>query len=670
VRNAAAERRALERLAAIGFSGECGDDMTSIVGKRNVLNFLGGALPALRRLGWRVELEGSVTPFMESLDFATPVVHVDDPAGGQWFDVGFGFEDGDGASLSPAEIQRAIRRGDAFLEKDGRTILVDSDAVESMQAVFADCASGDGAEPGRFRMDGIYAAFVKSSLDALDGVDVEDSPAWRARAAGLNRAAELQPVKLGEPLDGLLRPYQKDGVNWLRFLEVNGFCGLLADEMGLGKTVQALAWLQLERHDQTARGRPALVVCPTSLVENWAEEAQRFAPALNVLTLTGSERHDKWKNVQNADLVITSYALLRRDQELYAEHDFAAAILDEAQHIKIRSTQNAVSAKRLRANRRLVLTGTPVENSVADLWSIMDFLMPGYLGDHESFRRNYELPIGRADAEGEIAQAKLRRKLHPFLLRRVKAEVARDLPPKISRISACSLSPDQKAVYSELLESSRRRIGDMVAKRGFNRCRMEVLTTLMRLRQVCCHIDLLKLPGLNARQPSAKLNLFMELIDEAFDGGHRILVFSQFVSMLRILRQALEKQGLSYCYLDGSTKDRMKVVHKFNTRKDIPLFLISLKAGGTGLNLTGADMVVHFDPWWNPAVEDQATDRAYRIGQKRTVYNIKLITKGTVEEKVIALQKKKQAVIDATVESDEKMIQRLSWDDVQELLCL
>jgi len=352
------------------------------------------------------------------------------------------------------------------------------------------------------------------------------------------------------------------------------------------------------------------------------------------------------------------------------QHEYAVVVLDEAQHIKNRSTQNAVTVKQIHAKHRLVLTGTPLENSVSDLWSIMDFLMPGYLGSHENFRRNYELPIAGGDMDGEAAQLKLRRKLQPFLLRRLKADVARDLPPRIERIAQCTLSSDQKAVYAELLASARQKITDLVAKQGLERSRMEVLKTLLRLRQVCCHLDLLHLPNLKAAHPSAKMELFFELLDEAVDGGHRVLVFSQFVTMLQILRQELERRHLTYCYLDGSTKERQKVVHEFNGNRSIPVFLISLKAGGTGLNLTGADMVVHFDPWWNPAVEDQATDRAHRIGQKRTVYSVKLITRGTVEEKVLALQQRKKSLIQAMLSQDGAIVNHLSMEEILELLAL
>ncbi len=671
VRNMAAEQSGMETLSRFGFSGTRGDDLAPIVGCREVLNFLGSQVPSLRRLGWRVELEGRIGGFMESMDFATPVVRINyqsEQTG--WFEVGFDFEDGQGQRLTPAEIQRAILKGESFIERPSGRVLLDAKAIDAMMEVFRDCSSGEGSEPGVFRMPSVYASYVKSSLDALDGVDVEAPPNWRTTAERQARILTVEPTPLPDSLETILRPYQKEGANWLRFLEANTFGGILADEMGLGKTLQTLVWLQMERYHPTVRGKPALIVCPTSLVTNWAEEAQRFVPKMKVLPLSGSDRHSKWGDLLQSDLVITSYALLRRDVAHYLEHEFGVLVLDEAQHIKNRSTQNAIVAKEVRACHKLVLTGTPIENSVSDLWSIMDFLMPHYLGSHENFRRNCELPIAGGGPEAEAAQRRLRRKLQPFLLRRLKVEVARDLPPRIERVASCSLSPDQKAVYKQLLDSSRNRLTDLVAKQGLQRSRMEVLKTLLRLRQVCCHLDLLKMEGLKSEAPSAKMELFFELLDEALDGGHRVLVFSQFVTMLTILRKQMDQRQIPYCYLDGSTQDRMSVVHKFNTDRKIPVFLISLKAGGTGLNLTGADMVIHFDPWWNPAVENQATDRAHRIGQKRTVYSVKLITKGTVEEKVLELQRQKKAVIDATLTSGEGVVNAMTWDDIQELLTL
>ncbi|MCU0858271.1 MAG: DEAD/DEAH box helicase [Pontiellaceae bacterium] len=670
VRNPAAEKKALEKLAQSGFSGHRGDLLTPIVGHREVLNFLGGAIPRLRRYGWRIELEGRVSPFMDEAEFTTPVIRISETSGGGFFDVGYSYENTTGQSLSESEIQRALNMGEAFVEKNGRTVLLDIDAIETAREVFSDCAFGAGSEAGMFRMNDIYAAYVQSALHSLDGVDVEASPDWLKKAQTQNRTEKIEPEELGEALESTLRAYQKEGVYWLRYLERSGFCGILADEMGLGKTLQALTWIQLERHNEKARGKPVLIVCPTSLVENWAEEAARFTPALRVLKMHGSSRHEHWEALGEKDLVITSYALLRRDLDEYVKHEFAIAVLDEAQHIKNRTTQNSVAAKKIRTLQKLVLTGTPIENSVADLWSIMDFLMPGYLGHHKAFREHYELPIGHGGPDGELAQLKLRRKLHPFLLRRLKRDVARELPEKIQRVAHCALSKDQFLVYRELLENSKRKINDLVQAQGFNRSRMQIFKTLLRLRQTCCHLDLLKLPNLKSEFPSAKMDLFFELVDEAVDAGHRILVFSQFTSMLAILRKELDDRELKYCYLDGATKNRQDMVKEFNTNRFIPVFLISLKAGGSGLNLTGADMVIHYDPWWNPAVEDQATDRAHRIGQKNTVYSVKLITKDTVEEKVLQMQQRKQGVISATLEKEGEFMQSLSWNDVQELLSL
>jgi superfamily II DNA or RNA helicase len=668
VRSPNSERRALDNLRHFGFSGEVGDALSHIVGEREVLNFIGSKLPTLRRAGWKVELEGRVSPYHETLQSVTPVIRVTDSPGHDWFEIGFDYEY-DGKALPMADVQRAILKGESFIQRDGKTVLIDIDAIESMTRVFHDCASTEGSKPGTFRLPRLYSAYVKSSIDALDGVDVEMPAEWRDAAAEQAGKVSIEPVEV-PALRAVLRPYQKDGIAWLRFLENNGFCGILADEMGLGKTIQTLAWLSLARRHPSYQGKPALIICPTSLVENWAEEVAKFTPSLRVLCLTGNDRHTLWSKIAESDLVVTSYALMRRDVDQYLNFDFSVMVLDEAQHIKNRSTQNAITAKRLRAGQRLVLTGTPIENSVSDLWSILDFLMPGYLGTHESFRHHYEQPIAAGGFEGEEAQVRLRRKLGPFLLRRLKADVAKDLPPKIERIAVCSLGPDQKQVYRALVESSRRKLEDMVATQGFKRCTIEILKTLLQLRQACCHLDLLKMPGLPAGQPSAKMDLFFELLDEALDGGHRLLVFSQFVSMLTILRQELDSRKIAYCYLDGSTKERQKIVHQFNSDRQIPIFLISLKAGGTGLNLTGADMVIHYDPWWNPAVEQQATDRAYRIGQKRTVYGIKLLTRGTIEEKVLEMQKRKQAVIDATLSTDETILQALTWEEVKDLLTL
>ena len=395
-------------------------------------------------------------------------------------------------------------------------------------------------------------------------------------------------------------------------------------------------------------------------------EVRKFTPSLKVLAWHGPDRHAQIGEMARSDLVVTSYALIRRDAERYREMEFEILVLDEAQHIKNRQTQNAQAVKAVRARHRLVLTGTPLENSVLDLWSIFDFLMPGYLGAAQDFRERYELPIARD--KSQEAQSRLTRRLRPFILRRLKRDVAQDLPAKLEQVSFCELTEEQRAVYQKVIEASRREVMDAVGAQGLAKSRMVALNALLRLRQICCDLRLLKLePEEKTPAPSGKLDMFGELLEEVLDGGHRVLVFSQFVSMLTLLREKLSSEGIEYCYLDGSTLNRAEVVERFQTTDSIPVFLISLKAGGVGLNLTGADTVIHFDPWWNPAVEDQATDRAHRIGQTRVVTSYKLIARDTVEEKILALQERKRDVIQATLGGEEQLAEALTWEEIQEL---
>jgi SNF2 family DNA or RNA helicase len=413
-----------------------------------------------------------------------------------------------------------------------------------------------------------------------------------------------------------------------------------------------------------------LVVCPTSLVFNWAAEAARWTPQLKALTLEGPDRHLRFDRIPASDLVITSYALIRRDADRYRSLEFDTVILDEAQHIKNRQTQNAQAVKSIRAGHRLVLTGTPLENSVHDLWSIYDFLMPGYLGTAADFRERYEIPIARE--RDTASMARLARRVRPFLLRRLKRDVVQELPAKLEQVAYCDLNDEQAAVYLQLLAHTRKEVTEAVGEAGLARSRMLVLTALLRLRQVCCDLRLLdsksEEPTASDTAPGGKIQMFSELLDEILDGGHRVLVFSQFTSMLKLLRDELDARELDYCYLDGSTSDRGAVVDRFQRESSIPVFLISLKAGGVGLNLTGADTVIHFDPWWNPAVEDQATDRAHRLGQTRVVTSYKLITRGTVEEKILNLQRKKRELIAATLTDEGALAGSLTWEEITELL--
>lgn len=581
-------------------------------------------------------------------------------SGVEWFDFTVNYRTRSGETLPASEMQRLLLSGQSHGRlRNGKIAVFEGEALEEFQETLRDC--GPRQDGQAYRISARQAGFLETTLRE-QGWRLQAPESWRDKVR--HRSGEALPAcpALGT-LEEVLRPYQKQGVAWFQFLRSNQFGGILADEMGLGKTLQTLAFLRALRHSGEIT-TPCLVICPTSLVFNWVLEAEKFAPDLKVVALQGADRHRWFAAVPGAHLVVTSYALIRRDTERYQGLEFDTVVLDEAQHIKNRQTQNAQAVKSIRARHRLVLTGTPLENSVFDLWSIFDFLMPGYLGTAPDFRDRYELPISKA--RDAATSARLGRRLRPFILRRLKQEVARDLPPKLEQVSFCELSETQQQVYQQVLETGRR---EMLAAgpSGNSQGRMVVLTTLLRLRQICCDARLLKLESLTKAERSGKVELFGELLQEVLDGGHRVLVFSQFTEMLGLLREQLQEESIDYCYLDGSTTDRAGVVERFQ-KGEAPVFLISLKAGGVGLNLTAADTVIHFDPWWNPAVEDQATDRAHRIGQARVVTSYKLIARGTVEEKILTLQQRKRELTAQTLGSEESFTQALSWEEIQELL--
>jgi len=705
-RDVAAERAALARLQRSGFSGPDAQGKLQLLGQNAVLNFFAREFPKLQR-EWRVTLEERLErSTAQNLERIEPQFRIS--SGVQWFDLGVVYTSSGGETFSAADIQRLLLSGQSHTPlKNGKLAVIDTGAVDELQEVLLDCVPQQHSEG--YRINNRQAGFLEATLRQNPDWKVQAPTSWRDRAARQSGEAAIECPPLGD-LEPVLRPYQKQGVAWLAFLRENEFGGILADEMGLGKTLQTLAYLRSRRREEVdaseltgdrlltsaaarSAARPHLVICPTSLVFNWIAEARKFTPELKVLALHGADRHERFDQVAGSDLVVTSYALIRRDAERYREIEFDTVVLDEAQHIKNRQTQNAQAVKAVRSRHRIVLTGTPMENSVLDLWSIFDFLMPGYLGAAQDFRERYEVPILK-EKNGE-AQTRLARRLRPFLLRRLKKEVASDLPAKLEQVSFCELTPEQRGVYQQVIEASRKEVLDAVGTQGFAKSRMVVLSALLRLRQVCCDLRLLKLerrsegvmeldgdepgpsisptlqpsnsPSLSAGS-SGKLDLFGELLEEVIDGGHRVLVFSQFVSMLTILKEKLAAEGIELCYLDGSTSDRAAVVERFQTNAAIPVFLISLKAGGVGLNLTGADTVIHFDPWWNPAVEDQATDRAHRIGQSKVVTSYKLITRDTVEEKILTLQQRKRELIQSTIGGEEEFAASLSWEEIQELL--
>ncbi|MBK9140513.1 MAG: SNF2 helicase associated domain-containing protein [Verrucomicrobia bacterium] len=662
-RDLPAEQAATARLIRAGFSAPDAQGRARLEGEDAVLTFFAREFPRLER-DWTVTLEERLERSTRTkLERIEPTFRVT-PSGQEWFELRVGYETRGGEPLPAAEIQRLLLSGRNHTRlKNGRLALIDTGAVEELQQVLLD--SEPHQEAGAYRIAADRAGFVAGTIREQPGWKLEAPAAWRERVGAQLGEAALPCPPLGE-LEAVLRPYQKEGVAWLWWLRQNGFGGVLADEMGLGKTLQALALVAASRQGGPGEVPPALVICPTSLVPNWVLEARRFAPRLRVLALSGPERHAAFSRLGDSDLVITSYALARRDVDRYRGMEFDTVILDEAQHIKNRETQNAQAVKAIRARHRLALTGTPLENSVLDLWSLFDFLMPGYLGAARDFRERYEVPITR-DRDAAV-QARLARRVRPFLRRRLKRDVAADLPPKIEQVAFCELTPQQAAVYRQLLEAGRQEVLEAVGRQGLAKSRMLVLTTLLRLRQVCCDLRLLKLPDANPETASAKLELFGELLEEMVDGGHRALVFSQFTTMLGLLRERVTALGLDHCYLDGATTDRAGVVQRFQANAGIPVFLISLKAGGTGLNLTGADTVIHFDPWWNPAVEAQATDRAHRIGQTRVVTSYKLIARDTVEEKILRLQERKRETLQALLGDEEQLAAALSWEEIQDLL--
>lgn len=661
-RDFGAEVAAAERMRRAGFNGPDSQGRWNLHGESAVVRFFARDYPRWQT-EWEVSLEEklkhSTTKNFERLE---PRFEIR-PSGERWFDVEMSLASADGEKFSAADIQRLILSGNGTTRlKNGRIALIDTGALEEFNEVLRDCAPQQHAKGYRF--SDAQAGFLDATLRQQPGWQVQAAARWRDRAARQSGQAKLTCPPLG-PLEAVLRPYQRQGVAWLQFLRENKFGGILADEMGLGKTLQTLAFIQ-SCHTNRKLSGPVLVVCPTSLVFNWLAEAKKFTPGLKVVALHGTDRHERFEDIADCDLAITSYALIRRDAEKYRDFEFDTLVLDEAQHIKNRQTQNAQAVKALRTQHRLVLTGTPMENSVLDLWSILDFLMPGYLGSATDFRERYELPITRD--KDDAVQARLGRRLRPFILRRLKTEVAKDLPAKLEQVSYCELTDDQTEVYKQVLAVSRKEVMDAVGAQGVAKSKMIVLNALLRLRQICCDLRLLRLENAEfTDESSGKLAMFGELLEEAMDGGHRMLVFSQFTTMLGLLKDKLTAENIEFCYLDGATTNRGAVVEKFQGNAKIPVFLISLKAGGVGLTLTGADTVVHFDPWWNPAVEDQATDRAHRIGQTRVVTSYKLITRGTVEEKILALQQKKRAIIKATLGGEETLADNLTWEEIQDL---
>ncbi len=587
-------------------------------------------------------------------------------SGMDWLSVRITFQAG-GVTVPPDELARCLTEGRRYVKlEDGSFARLDAAKVRDVLARQAEILAG--GKGGKVSL--AQAGRVQELLQHVAQAQV--APEAKELFERLGSVAEIGAVKKPRGLKATLRPYQESGLAWLVFLHELGSGGVLADDMGLGKTVEAIALLlhlKNERKKKIDAGEEpgpglTLIVAPTSVVPNWLREIEKFGPSLKAMAWHGQDRHERVEEIGDHDILITSYALMRRDEEQLGKLDLAYAILDEAQQIKNPLSATARAAKKLKALRRLALTGTPIENRLSEIWSIFDFVSPGLLGELARFEQRYATPIDRGDSK---AAARLRATIHPFVLRRTKEEVAKDLPEKIEIDQQVDLASEQQKLYAQVLQEVRASVLGEVERVGVAKAHIQILAALTRLRQVACDPRLLGLPRPFGDEDSGKLAALRELVSEAYSGGHRVLVFSQFVTMLQIIKKALDEDGIKYEYLDGSTKDRSERVDRFQSDPTVTVFLISLKAGGFGLNLTGADTVVHFDPWWNPAVEDQATDRAHRIGQTKVVTAYKLIAKGTIEEKIVQLAQKKRGLVETVLTEDAGGVKKLTKADVDDL---
>lgn len=661
-RDDVAERSAVNRLTEVGFRRHPrGPDRIELKGAQKIWRFLDQHLDELTPT-WRIYWTSDfLDRRAESGALALSVAPGKETP--SWFEVECRLRAPDGSPLAWQSLVNAARQHRSCLYTGTGAVMTLPDELRQTLLLLDRRASSQQDNVLRF---GTYSAIAISAA-VLPYLEPGRAKKWQRLHERLSRPHSPSPVHLPPELSRRLRDYQMDGVTWLKLLEVCGVHGILADEMGLGKTIQALAYITARRLERP-NAKPALIVCPTSLVENWLIEASRFTPQLRRTAVRGNDRQAQIHQIDQADLVVTSYALLRRDVEAYSKHQFDTLVLDEAQHIKNPQTANARTCKALRAERRIILTGTPVENSLAEVWSLFDFLLPGLLGSRQEFRQCVEVPANSGDRDRVTAE--VARQIRPFILRRTKDQVCRELPPKIEQVVCCELEDRQRQLYDGLLLTGRQLLNE--AKRdGWNSRRFEVLSLIMRLRQVCCHPNLLPAEmrvGYPEDGPSAKTELAREIVMEALDDDHRILFFSQFTGVLGLFRTWLEDSGIRYEYLDGSTKDRQQRVDRFNEDTGIPLFLLSLRAGGTGLNLTGADTVIHYDQWWNPMVEDQATDRTHRIGQSRPVTSLKLVVRHTIEERILDLQDSKRQLFQQLLEGVPTNLGELNPEDIEVLL--
>ncbi|HEX4367524.1 MAG TPA: DEAD/DEAH box helicase [Rhodopila sp.] len=632
--------------------------------------FVAERLPALQALGWRNQIDSDFGPRLVQSVGSCDLKVADTPQGS--FSLDFGIEiDGVRHKLLPI-LMRLHERGGMEAARvidgevvtsldDGRVLKLPADRIARLLAVIEDMIEASSRTSGDTML--LDAAAAHTVLDLEDVLTTRWQEGAAAQVARFRAVSEIPEVAVPASFTASLRPYQQHGVNWLQHLRENNLGGLLADDMGLGKTAQTIAHIVIEQ-DSGRLEQPALVVVPTTLVPNWSAELARFAPHLRVVVLHGLDRHERRRDLTGVHVVITTYTVLSRDIEEMVALPWHMVVLDEAQAIKSSTSKATHAVCRLRTTHRLCLSGTPIENNLGELWSQFAFLMPGLLGQRKSFNRRFRSPI---EKDGDpVRRRQLSMRIRPFILRRTKAAVATELPPKHTILRRITLAPDQRELYETIRAMMHEKVTEGIAERGVAQSHILVLDALLKLRQVCCDPRLVKLPSARLAGSSSKLDDLMEMVAEMVAEGRRILLFSQFTSMLDLMKPVLVAAGIPFVELRGDTGDRAAPVQRFEAG-EVPLFLISLKAGGRGLNLTSADTVIHYDPWWNPAVEDQASDRAHRIGQTKSVFVYKLIAADTVEERIVELQERKAALASLALSEDGMALPAMDADDIDYL---
>ena len=681
-RNTEAEYAVYNQLMALGFTvGELRDQKEliffspadgSVVNSANRwASFIQDTVPELEQQGWIIETEESFKlNFQVAEEWQTDI----DESNNDWFEMNFKVNvNGQSIPLLPL-IMPAIEDYERGELPDNLSIPIgeytyinipSSQLKPFLDIVYEIFDSAQINENGALRLSRFNAGLLADIDSGNYGIfSLNGGKKLLETGKKLKNFKGISDVATPEGLDASLRDYQQQGLNWLQFLREYNFAGILADDMGLGKTVQALAHLLIEK-EAGRMTAPCLIIAPTSLMGNWRREAARFTPDLKVLTLQGADRKQHFDKIKEADLVLTTYPLLPRDKDILLAEEYHYLVLDEAQMIKNPKSQAARTVREIKANHRLCLTGTPMENHLGELWAQFDFLMPGFLGDSAFFKKIYRTPI---EVHGDPEQRqRLSKRLQPFMLRRTKNEVAKELPEKTEIIRSVPLHNKQAALYESIRITMEKKVRDAIANKGLARSHITILDALLKLRQTCCDPRTLSLTQAKKVTESAKLDLLMEMLPEQLEEGRKILVFSQFTKMIALIEKELNARNIKYSKLTGQTKKRDEAIDRFK-RGEADVFLISLKAGGVGLNLTEADTVIMYDPWWNPAAETQAADRAHRIGQDKPVFVYKLITENTVEEKILAMQEKKKALADSIYNGGKKeQTLKLSSDDLTEL---